>query len=361
MAKSLPEILGFENLTGLIQNPLGGVPDDLLPPAFLAMNRSVFGNTATYKELATTRQTPRRVSYGDPSKRRQQAAVGSRAVVLHHTFEHEFHDVTVLQALQQFDNPQVQAMGRQLVDRQVADFRTLFNNLRVSMVHSALSQGSISWDGDGNLLPSTVGAQVTADFNVPANNKNQLNGIIGVKWSDASAKIITDVAQIKKQSRKLTGHRIRHAFYGENILDYLLTNNQTKELLNRDPGLRTSIAGGTIPDGFLDLTWWSVNEAFFEDQNGTNQEWYGVDDIVFTPDPNDQWYLLYEGSYAVPTNLGGVSADAAMALGNFRQVSGMFSYALVKDDPPSLKHLAGDTSLPVLRNPSAIFIATVEF
>jgi hypothetical protein len=39
----------------------------------------------------------------------------------------------------------------------------------------------------------------------------------------------------------------------------------------------------------------------------------------------------------------------------------MFSYAQVTSDPVTVKHVAGDTFLPVLKVPKAIFIATVKF
>jgi len=45
----------------------------------------------------------------------------------------------------------------------------------------------------------------------------------------------------------------------------------------------------------------------------------------------------------------------------FPEIFGMFSYATVTADPPTVKQYAGDTFLPVICVPKSIFIATVKF
>jgi hypothetical protein len=47
------------------------------------------------------------------------------------------------------------------------------------------------------------------------------------------------------------------------------------------------------------------------------------------------------------------------ALGNFTQAQGAFSYAKVGHNPPGVEHFAGDTFLPLLKNPWAVFLADV--
>jgi hypothetical protein len=41
--------------------------------------------------------------------------------------------------------------------------------------------------------------------------------------------------------------------------------------------------------------------------------------------------------------------------------AGMFAYGMASADPPTAKIIYGDTFLPVLKIPSAIFVATVKF
>ena len=365
MSKTLEQILGFENLTGLIQDPRGGVPAELIPPGFTntAGAQQVAGDSAKYTKVAGTRQTARLVQYGSPSVKRGLKNVSEVPVKLMHTHEHINHEMRVLTALRQYDNPQLQMRGQQEVDRQTAGFRMLFNNLRASTIFSIFRFGQIYFDGAGELLPTSSGAVTTVDFTVPAGNKNQLDvfgagAIIGASWATAGTDIIGDMHALRKAARKLTGYPLRHAFYGENILGYFLGNDKLKEFLVRNPAMQTALISGDIPDGLFGLNWHPFYEAFFEDSGGTLRDWWSGDTITFTPDPSPDWWDWLLGSYEVPTELG-IASDASAALANFATQHGMFSYASITTDPPGIKHNAGDTFLPTLKVPGAIFIADV--
>ena len=365
MSKTIEQILGFENLTGLITDPLGGVPGDLIPAGFTntAGARQVAGNTAKYTKVDGTRETARLVQYGGPSVKRGLKNVSEVPVVLMHTHEHINHEMSTLTALRNYDNPQLQARGQVEVDRQTAGFRSLFNNLRMSAIFSIFRFGAIYFDGDGHLLPTSTGAVTTVDFSVPAGNKDQLDvfgggDIIGASWATAGTDIIGDMHALKKAARKLTGYPLRNAFYGENILDYLLGNDKLKEFLNRNPAMQTALIAGDIPNGLFGLNWIPFYEAFYKDSGGTLRDWWGGDIICFTPNASPDWWDWLLGSYEVPTELG-IASDASAALANFSTTHGMFSYASITTDPPGIKHNAGDTFLPTLKVPGAIFIADV--
>lgn len=359
MAKTLTQILGFENLTGVVMSPKGGVPEDILPAGFLTTTRGVEGHTGTWTITAGQRQTAKRINYGAPSEAVAHQARSTQASVLLHTYEHIRHQASLLNQLRDFGNTARQARGIQEIDTQTAQFRQRLNNLRVSSVWSVLRHGAVYFDGQGNLLPTSSGAVVTVDFQVPANNKNQLNGIIGASWGVAGTDIIGDVEALKIVARKTTGKPATEAYYGTSILKYLVANTQIKELLKADVGLASAFRQRMIPDGFLGLNWHPAYEAFFEDADGTNQSWFGDDRITFTPAVDRTWYEMLEGTFEVPTNLGNVVADSVDALGQFATVQGMFSYAVIDDDPPGIKHYHGDTFLPTLTDPGAVFIADV--
>jgi hypothetical protein len=110
------------------------------------------------------------------------------------------------------------------------------------------------------------------------------------------------------------------------------------------------------------MTWVPAYDAFFEDQNGVLQSLVGDDQVVFTPEPTPDWIGWLEGTYPVPTGVGTVSTDGATALRNsVTTAAGMFAYGLISTDPVTIKMVAGDTFLPVLKVPKAIFQATVKF
>ncbi len=361
MSKTLEQILGAENLVGVIQGIKNGIPADILPPQFLRVTRTVEGNRATYHRVEGTRKTARQVHYGAPSTERQKKGVEEVPVNLLHSIEHENHNPTVLLNLKQIGNEQRQKLGRDEIARQVGLFNTLFENLRLASVYSIFRDGHIYFDGDGNLLNSSAGAALDVNMQIADNNKGQLNGIIAASWATAGTKIHTQIKNLKKEARKLTGYRLTDAFYGENILDHFLTNTALSAIINRNTTLQEAFAGGEIPDGFLGLRWHPIYEAFFEDNDDTNQEFIDGDAVVFTPTPSPEWWEVIEGTYPVPTNIGNLSSDALGALGNIMEVAGKFSYAKVTDDPVGIKHVAGDTFLPVLKVPNAIFLADTVF
>jgi len=358
MAKTLQQILGSTTLTGVVQGVKGGVPSDILPPAFMRATRVVTGDSAKYRKVNNTRKVAKIVQYGSPSKRREQIGISEVPVKLLHTFEHEVFDAATLQNLTS-ENDQIQRLGEAEVARQSAEFKRYFTNLRLAATYSMLAKGVIYFDADGNLLPSSSGAAITVDAQVSANNKNQLNGVISAAWSAAGTDIPLQIAALKKVARKLTGYKLTHAFHGENILGYFTTNTKMKEIINRNPAMQNAVLmNNEIPNGLLNLNWIPMYEAFYEDNDGTDQDLVDADNVIFTPDPTPDWWEVMEGTYAVPNDLV-IGTDAMDVLSNLVQRPGMFSYAELKTDPPSIKQLAGDTFLPIIKVPDAIFIATV--
>ncbi len=363
MAKTLQQVLGSRNLTGVIQGVKGGVPADLLPPAFMRPTRRVEGDHCVYKKIEGTRKTARLIQYGAPSKRRAQSGVTEVPVKLMHSAEHQFHEPSTLLNLLS-PNGAKQKLGQAEISRQVKDFKQIYTNLRMCAIYSIFRFGAIYFDGDGNLLPTSSSAVTTIDLQIPAGNKGQLDAlgagaIIAASWATAGTAIHTQIKNLRVAARKLTGYPLVHAFYGTSILDYFLGNTKLKELLNRNQNFQAATAGGDIPNGLLGFQWHPISEAFFEDNDGTNQDWFGTDTVVFTPEPSPEWWEVIEGSYPVPTDIGRVSGDASSALGQVMEVNGMFSYATVESDPVTIKHVAGDTFLPIPKVPKAMFLADV--
>lgn len=365
MSQTLDQILGGANLTGVIQQTSTGIPD-VFPASFYASRRPVDGDTAEYTRIDGSRQTARIAAYGSPSQQRELKNVAKVPVKLVHTIESVLHKPQVLTNLLNFNEPTKQQLGIAEVTRQTRQFRQLFDNLRVASLTSMLFTGNIYFDGLGNLLPTSSGAKVTVNYGVPAGNTAQLNvfgagNILDLTWDNAAAGIATQLTNLKRAARKLTGYPLAHAFYGQNVLDYLLTNNKVKEMMKFNPAANQRTLAGDVPGGLFGLQWHPAYEAFFEDDSGTPQDLVGGDQVLFTPEPTMDWLDWLEGTYPVPASVGAITPDAIASLGNVSVASGMFSYGQVLSDPVTVKHVAGDTFLPVLKVPKAIFIATVKF
>ena len=136
MAKSLSEVLGAEVLTGVIQDTRGGVPSEWLPPAFTTMTRPVKGDQATYTLIRSSRKTARMVHRGAPSKARELSGVAVKPIKLANFYEHHIHRSEIFDAIRNYDNPEVQAMGQAEIDRKTREFKQIYDNTRVSMIAS---------------------------------------------------------------------------------------------------------------------------------------------------------------------------------------------------------------------------------
>lgn len=380
-AGSIEEILGARNLIGMIQSVVGGVPADIMPPEFYKASRTCEGNRGTYFKVRGTRQTARIVQYGGASKARELPGVSEEPVTLLHTFEHIIHQPSLLQNLlaedQRDPSAEVkQKLGLQTVSRQIATFGDLFKNLRVSAIYSALAKGAIYWDANGNLLATSAGAFTTVDYSVPSGNKDQLNvfgagNIIGTSWDDPTADINVQCRNIIKAGRKLTGYVPTHAFYGANVPGYIASNNTVKQILTGSARYAEATATTEIPDGTFGIKKWiPIAEAFFakgadgialgDDETSSYADWFSDDQVVFTPDASPDWWEVLEGTYPVPRAFT-ITKDTMQQIQSLQQIAGPFSYAVIQDDPVTIKQLAGDTFLPIIKVPGAIFNATVKF
>lgn len=351
-------MLGYVYLTGVIQRIKTGIPD-MLPAPFTSIKKQVLGNSGRYTRTFGVRTLAPRSEYGAAARKRALLGVEVQDVKLVHMFEQIEMDPLMLQTLRAYDSYDVQKMGIDEVNRQQAEFRQRFDNARLSMIYSMLANGAIYYDANGDMLPSSSGAQVTVDYGVSANNQNQLNGIITASWANANTDIPGQLRALKNRALQLTGYPLKYAFYGKNVPSYLTQNNYVLDYLSRNVShAQKFLDQAELPDGLFGYTWVPVYTAFYEDATGTKNSFFGDDKVVFTPEINADVYELLEGSYQVPSSFNAVS-NMSSALGSLRTVHGQFSYAVPIHNPPTAQMFFGDTVIPVWKIPDAIFIADV--
>ncbi|MGA2584771.1 MAG: hypothetical protein ABSG31_15955 [Tepidisphaeraceae bacterium] len=368
---SINDILGAPNLCGIIQSTTSGIPNPF-PPEFFQVDQTVDGDTGEYRVFSGTRTNATISPYGAPSKNRQLRDIGIKAVKLLHSVENIVLPVKDYVNLLNYNDLGKQKLGIDEVSRQIREARWTQDNLRISALTSMLFKTQIYYDGLGNLLPSSTGAQTIVDYTVPAGNQNQLDvwgtdsPIISTAWNNTSAVIDKQVQSLSQAAIQLTGYELKHAFYGKNIPNYLTSNAGLGNYFYRadygpDAFSPQYIATADIPNPLLGLTWHKAYQSFFYDQNGNRQTLVGDDQIVFTPDPSTSWIGFLEGTYPVPTKAGIVTPAEPSVVSGMQIQSGMFAYGTASADPPTAKIVYGDTFLPVLKVPSAIFVATVKF
>jgi hypothetical protein len=370
MAEPLQEILGARNLIGRIVDIVNGVPEDLLPPGFVTANRTTEGDRGEYLRVEGTRQNATIARYGAPSKHQEPVGIKNTPVKLLHSFEDFSHDPALLQLLiSEAGNSSMlrQQLARETISRQLEVFGTRFKNLRMSAVYSILATGKIVYGNSGELYSPAdsagyAAAANTIDFGVPAGNKSQLNvfgtGNLLTNWTATNPGILKQLKAVKKASRKLTGFPITHAFYTESVPNYIANDPVIQAIIKGSSRVAEEAITAEIPESVGKLKWIPIDQAFFVDGQNNARDWFADPTVVFTPDPSIDWWEFVEGTYPVPRSIQLAAAMDAV-LGNFQQVAGPFSYASITINPPGITHYAGDTFLPVLKNPKAIFIATI--
>lgn len=362
MPTALHEVLGTQVMLGATQKIAGELPIQHLPESLLRGRcvRAVGSNTGYIIRGEGTNRVARQSQRGSPG--RAVTISGSKRtpqVLLHsgNTFNLPFD------LLQNLINPrtsQDELISKTEVARQQAEAATLSMNLRTMCVTSAFGLGHIYFDQNGKLLPSSSGAVLDVDYSIPANNQNQLNGIIGASWATTTTKIITDLQQIQKQAIVNSRRPIRHAIYGVDVFDYIYDNAQAQAYLARNPMMQDAFIKGVIPNGFGGIAnWYPGDLGFYEDESGTTRTIFSGDKIAFFPDPDPSWYELQEGVEPLPADGFSNAGDFALLLEKCVMANGMFTYAYGTVNPVEGHYVFGDNFLPSIHVPEAVFIADV--
>lgn len=355
---SLQEVLGYLTISKAIQETTSGIPQPL-PPGFFKSNTKALDGKGTYVRYTGERRTAKLAQRGSPARRADLKRVGESPFKCLHLYEEQSLDPFVLRYLRSANAWEHDA-GYEEIKRQVREFAMKFYNTRVASVLQVLRNGVLYWDIDGNLLPSSSTAVHTHSFQMNANNQNQLNSIITASWATTTTDIPLQLRNLKKRARRLTGYPIKFAIYGENIPSYFSQNEYVIDYLARNPKMQTQyLETAEIPDGLFGLTWIPAYEAFYEDSAGTNQDIWGGDVVVFTPEISEEWWDIAEGDFPVPTDIGRVYTDGAAANASLKQVWGAGGYGIVGYNPPTVTGFYFDNFLPLLKNADAIYSADV--
>ena len=364
---ALESIIGITPLTEALRATTSGVPDPF-PAEFASVKASnrVLGDRAKYTRIYGARTTAKLAAYGAPGRRVPLQPISQVPVRMLYVAMEIAIDANLLNRLQSFEQ-YVQDEGVEWLGYQISEVGKRMANTRVVSKASMLRHGAVYWDVDGNVLPSSSGASFTFTCNVPANNQNQLNGIIAAPWSLSNTDIALHVRSLKQQSAQDTGLIPQHCMYGKKIPSYFQLNNTLQSYFARNASFRDTIVNeGTIPNNFLSIKRWTdVSHAFFEDQNGTNQLLWDDDLCVFTPEMQQadkmDWWAMLEGSAAV---LRGIDAyaDPQAALSNMPQEYGQSGFSVPNFAPPlGFTSFFQDVFLGIIKNEKAIYQADVTF
>ncbi|MCC5829075.1 MAG: major capsid protein [Phycisphaeraceae bacterium] len=363
---TLNQMLRGRNLTGLVQGIRSGLPT-ILPEIFLTPTRNIKGDLVEWFEVRGVRDVARQAHYGGPAHARTLEGMTRRSATMIHSFEHQSLPVAAWPNLTHPETGNAQDMARQEIERQTRAFKQRFVNLRQAATACAISTGRLYFDDQGQLLPAESGSVWGVDFNIPPSNRGKLvasDGIIqgsSAKWSAGGTDILWQLRLLKSLAARTTGYPLAYAFYGAHIPTYLAGNEGISNWIHSGVPSTGETAeavmqGGELPGNLFGLKWIPMADAFFASADGTLHNVHDPDTVVFTPAPSPDWFELIQGSYAVPTG-----APTEHDGDSLEEVFGMFSYATLEHNPPSLVQYAGDTFLPLIKVPGAVFHAQVHW
>jgi hypothetical protein len=365
---TIEQLIGLPALLGLMHETTTGIPDPI-PDAFDKVTDKVLGNSARLFIDFGQRKTARLTKYGSPAVTAGLEDLAAQDYVLISSAEVQPLDPQTFKRLHNFDNFDMQKMGAGEVARQIGLYKAKFDNSRKVNKWSTLRYGAVYADSNGNLLPTSSGAATdwTINFGVPGSHQSQLNfgggNIIANLWSDTTnANIPTQIENLQAFAAQETGLELKYAFYGANVPGYIRKNTYMQAYVQYDTRVSHALNVSTaLPDGLLGLTWVPVQKAFFQDSTGTNQQMFNNNMVIFTPDPAvGKWWGLAEGSITVPNTIDISQRTANSIMEDAREVYGQWACMRYQfDGSVSLLNYLGDNFMYILKNPKAVWQATV--
>lgn len=251
----------------------------------------------------------------------------------------------------------VDSMGENYLMRQKRYLAERAGNM-IEFQTAAMMRGSYTFDQNGEeLRHGFSGGEDTVDFQIPANNKNQLNGIIGASWATASTDIPGDYMQINQACNDATGLGIEHSVMNSNTLQYLMNNTNIKaqagtaqtpfQSYERSGPGRFSLVFRAIP--YLQIHVVDYSLEVWDGSAETDTRLIADDQVCSFPTPDPSWCQYMNGGEVVTEGPNGVMA--------FRQ--GYYAYGYASWNPSGWNLCHNHNGIPNLYIPAAVFNADV--
>jgi hypothetical protein len=315
------------------------------------------------------------IGFYDPADRKPAPAnkVGAQARIIAvgkgknrvfnmvYSFNQTTFEMDVYKALRNPDSEELQNRGRREIARVMAKFQnrqTLFKEVWLAKV---LTQGVVYLNGAGEILESSSGAVDTADFEMPANNKGNLNGLIADLWSVAGADIPSQLENVVDVSASAHVPKPTDIWLHRKNLKNLRNNNAFKFWAQFNQELSRDVISGRVSEiaNLWGFTWHFIDD-YYEAQDGTSKPIIpltGQGSVVITPPPAGNWRSAANGLTLVPRELN-VKPDVEALIDSLESVYGRFYYASIQDNPVRIMANIGDHFAFNFNEPASIYAGT---
>lgn len=284
-------------------------------------------------------------------------AAESRRASLFSVFNKVLLPGEALNALREPDSAALQDVGRTTIARVFDDFSERHRMLKELVIAKTLVDGTVSLDAQGRVLESTTGAQMTADFGIPANRRGNLGGIVSALWSATDTDIGKQIDIIRDSAAAANSEPPTEIWLNAIAKQYLRNNVQFQEWAKY-----SAVSADVVLRGDMIPNLWGLNWRFYSGKyrtaSGTLADFIPATRAILTPAASRPWVRATQGSTLVPKSVG-VQATTDEALANTSKFYGPFSYAKLIDDPMSLYLYMGDKFGLHFADPAAVWSPTV--
>lgn len=262
-----------------------------------------------------------------------------------------------LNALREPDSLTLQKQGAETVSRIYDDFGERHNIFKELVIAKTLTTGVVFLNNAGQVLESSSGATITADFGVPADHKGNLDGMISALWSTSNTKIADQVDAIRDAAEEANVEPPTDIWLHPNTKAHLRNNTQFSEWAKYNNVATDAVLRGDIIENLWGLNWHFYGGKY-QAVDGTMKNYIPTTVGILTPPPNRPWLRATQGSTLVPSQIG-VMPDWQDALRSTTRFYGKYSYARLVDDPMALYLYMGDKFGLHFADPAAIWMPTL--
>ena len=247
----------------------------------------------------------------------------------------------VMKALRDPSSFELQNMGRKEIARLTAKFAGRHRLIKEVIIAKALADGVVYFNAKGQILESSSGAEITADFEVPANNQGTANGLNPDLWSETDTDIPAVLEAISEQAASDIVPRPTEIWVPYSALQYLRNNDRFIEWAAKNPDYSSRILRGEPIIDLWGFNWHFVMDYYTSPVDGSRKPLVPATKAILTPPPGESWYAQVNGPTIVPA-MDGIAGSIEEAINRQNLVYGPFSYAKLIDNPVRISNFAGD-------------------
>lgn len=272
----------------------------------------------------------------------------------------------VMQMLREPDQHILQQRGRTEIAQQFEDFATKHRVLKQVYMAKTFQGGAVYFDGEGEILESSSGAAITVSTGIPAINIGALDkadfgtgsgDIIAAAWDVAGTKILTQLEDLSEAAEYQNTEPPRHIWLHRSNKKWLRENTEILAFYNAgQERLDKDLMADTFEIGNFVFHFYG---GTYTGSDGTTQPFIPKTKAIITPEVGG-WLAQGVGLQLIPTTLD-IQSSIQDVVSGWQDHWGEFAYALADHNPASINMYMGFNWLFGFRNPSSVFVATVDF